>query len=48
MEHISFHTAIIHWVDSFVQQIIPLMNAMLHVVTGAIVYALGSKFGGAK
>lgn len=46
MEHIGFREAIIHWVEMFVNQALPLINAMVHVVTGAIVFWLGSKFGG--
>jgi hypothetical protein len=48
MEAISFKEVVIHWADMVVNQMLPLINAMVHVVTGAFVYWFGSKFGGAR
>ena len=45
MEAISFKEVVIHWADSIINQAIPLANALCHVFTGAIIYAIGHKFG---
>jgi hypothetical protein len=45
MEAISFKEVVIHWADMVVNQALPLFNAMCHVFTGAIIYAIGHKFG---
>ena len=48
MEILSFKEALIHWTDAAVNQFLPLANALCHVFTGAIVFFLGSKFGGVR